>query len=174
MSVRIQIEIHRLTSWYQIATHHPSTAADDTTAALETRRQKQARDFLIANMDPALKAYLDKMSDDTVARANKQDDDSKAILKAVATQTARIDALVSWKPELEARFAQLESAVATLQAASSALAPTPPSTDPRRLQLHRSRARSKGNQATARHCNPGDLRRRPSSRRRIPRSRVWP
>ena len=84
-------------------------------------------------MDPALKAYLDKMSDDTIARANKQDDDSKAILKAVATQTARIDALVSWKPEMEERFAQLESSVAALQAASTSTAPSsgsPPSATP--------------------------------------------
>uniref|UniRef100_M8CAT1 Uncharacterized protein n=1 Tax=Aegilops tauschii TaxID=37682 RepID=M8CAT1_AEGTA len=54
-------------------------------------------------MDPALKAYLDKMSDEATARANKQDGDNNAILQALATQTARIDSLVTWKPELEAR-----------------------------------------------------------------------
>jgi hypothetical protein len=85
-------------------------------------------------MDPALKAYLDKMNDEAIARANKQDDNNKAILKAVATQTARIDALVCWRPELEARFAQLESSVAALQAASAPTAPSsgspPPVTPP--------------------------------------------
>lgn len=85
-------------------------------------------------MDPALKAYLDKLNDEAIARANKQDDDNRAILKAVATQTARIDALVTWKPELEARFAQLELSVAALQAASSSTAPStgspPPATPP--------------------------------------------
>ncbi|KAE8767146.1 hypothetical protein D1007_61531 [Hordeum vulgare] len=75
-------------------------------------------------MDPVLKAYLDKMSDDAAARANKQDSATNAILQAVATQTARIDTLVTWKPELEARFAQLELSVAALQAAS------PPTTTP--------------------------------------------
>ncbi|XP_044419836.1 uncharacterized protein [Triticum aestivum] len=75
-------------------------------------------------MDPALKAYLDKMSDEATARANKQDGDNNAILQALATQTARIDSLVTWKPELEARFAQLELSVAALQAASSSTAPS--------------------------------------------------
>uniref|UniRef100_A0A453DDL0 Reverse transcriptase domain-containing protein n=1 Tax=Aegilops tauschii subsp. strangulata TaxID=200361 RepID=A0A453DDL0_AEGTS len=91
---------------------------------LETRSQKQARDHLLATMDLALKAYLDKMSDEAAARANKQEGDNSAILQALATQTARIDALVTWKPELEARFAQLELSVAALQAASPSTAPS--------------------------------------------------
>ncbi|VAI24746.1 unnamed protein product [Triticum turgidum subsp. durum] len=69
-------------------------------------------------MDPALKSYLDKMSEEAATRARKQAEDNNAILQALATQTARIDSLVNWKPELEARFAQLEQSVAALQAAS--------------------------------------------------------
>ncbi|KAF7079270.1 hypothetical protein CFC21_083525 [Triticum aestivum] len=102
----------------------PFHAATAQISVLETRRQKQVRDHLIATMDPALKAYLDKMSDEATARANKQDGDNNAILQALATQTARIDSLVTWKPELEARFTQLELSVAALQAASSSTAPS--------------------------------------------------
>ncbi|KAE8814362.1 hypothetical protein D1007_08430 [Hordeum vulgare] len=98
------------------ATYHPSPPPP--IAVLDTRRRKQAREHLLATMDPVLKAYLDKMSEDAAARAKKQDSDTNAILQAVATHTARIDALVTWKPELEARFVQLELSVAALQAAS--------------------------------------------------------
>ncbi|KAE8813343.1 hypothetical protein D1007_09496 [Hordeum vulgare] len=90
------------------ASHLPPSAPSSppsSVTALETRSQKHTRDSFFATMDPMMKAYLDKMNDDAVARATKQDVDNKAILKAVATQSAWIDALVSWKPELEARFA---------------------------------------------------------------------
>ncbi|KAE8795843.1 hypothetical protein D1007_29287 [Hordeum vulgare] len=85
----------------EIATYHPSapTYPPSPVAALETRRQKHARDAFFTTMDLVLKAYLDKMNDDVVSRAAKQDDDNKAILKAMATQSAWIDALVSWKME---------------------------------------------------------------------------
>lgn len=90
---------------------------------LDTRRRKQARDHLLATMNPDLRAYHNKMSDDATARANKQDSDTSTILQALAAQTARIDSLVTWKPELEARFVRLELSVAALQAAP----PTPAS-----------------------------------------------
>lgn len=96
-------------------------------------------------MDPGLKAYLDKMSDEAAARtnkmsdeaaarANKQDGNNNTILQALATQSAWIDSLVTRKPEMEARFAQLELSVAALQAASSSMTPSdgspPPATPP--------------------------------------------
>ncbi|KAE8767253.1 hypothetical protein D1007_61423 [Hordeum vulgare] len=102
-------------------------------------------------MDPVLKAYLDNMSDEAAARANKKDSATNTILQAVATQTARIDTLITWKPELEARFAHLELSVAALQATS------PPTTTSNGSP--QSRARSTGNQATTHLCTPGSLRR---------------
>ncbi|KAI4984323.1 hypothetical protein ZWY2020_057555 [Hordeum vulgare] len=92
------------------ASHLPPSAPPSppsSVAALETRSQKHACDAFFATIDPVLKAYLDKMNDDAAARAAKQDVDNKAILKAVATQSAWIDALISWKPELKAESASL-------------------------------------------------------------------
>lgn len=115
-------------------------------------------------MDPALKAYLDKMSDEATtradkmreeatARAKKQDGDTTTILQALATQTTRIDSHVTWKPELEARFAQLKLSVRR----SKQHRPRPHDQPyPCHLRpLPWSRARSKGNQATTRHYTPG-------------------
>ncbi|KAI4983885.1 hypothetical protein ZWY2020_025751, partial [Hordeum vulgare] len=106
------------------ASHLPPSAPSSppsSVTALETRSQKHTRDSFFATMDPMMKAYLDKMNDDAVARATKQDVDNKAILKAVATQSAWIDAL-------------LELSVAYLQAASTSVAPTseslPPASSP--------------------------------------------
>ena len=127
------------------------------TTTLETRRQKQARDSLIANMVPVLKAYLDKLNDEAITRARHQEEDNKAILQAGATQTARVDAPVTWKPELEARFAQLKLSVRR----SKQHRPRPhhqPYPCPLR-PLPWSRARSKGNHAAARHCTLGILHR---------------
>ena len=62
-------------------------------------------------MDPALKEYLDKLHQD--AKAN-----SAHVLKQLQTQSSQIEDLLRWKPDLEARFAKLETTVVTLQAAA--------------------------------------------------------
>ncbi|KAE8776820.1 hypothetical protein D1007_50513 [Hordeum vulgare] len=60
-------------------------------------------------MDPALKEYLDKMDHDAKS-------DSANILKQLQTQTAHIDDLLRWKPDLKDRFSKVESMVTKLQA----------------------------------------------------------
>ena len=75
-------------------------------------------------MDPELRAYLDRLDSNTSERAAVADARSASILKAFDAQIARIDALTAWKPDLEARFAQLELSVAALHAASSPAATT--------------------------------------------------
>lgn len=74
-------------------------------------------------MNPDLRAYLDRMNEYAAARADKMNNDVDTILKALAAQTARIDSLATWKPDLEACFAKLELSVTALQA-------VPPTTTP--------------------------------------------
>jgi hypothetical protein len=69
-------------------------------------------------MDPALKEYLDSMRADAAALQSsidavhaKQDDMSHQI----EYQSTHLLDLCGWKPEIEARFAQLEATVANLQ-----------------------------------------------------------
>lgn len=94
---------------------------------LETRHRVHARQVLLAAMDPALKEYLDKLHQDAK-------NDSATVLKQLQTQTSQIDDLLRWKSDLEARFAKLETTVASLQAAtppaSSGAAPLIPSPPP--------------------------------------------
>ena len=84
-------------------------------------------------MDPALKEYLDKLHQDAKA-------DSAHVLKQLQAQSSQIDDLLHWKPDLEARFAKLESTVAALRATappSGAVIPQHlPSLLPARGDLH--------------------------------------
>lgn len=119
-------------------------------------------------MDPELRACLDRLDSNANERAaaadaksNERaaaaDAKSNSILKALDAQTERIDALVAWRLELEARFAKLELSVAALQAASPAAA----TLVDRRCRLPSSRrpATSTGTLATARRISPEDPRR---------------
>lgn len=69
---------------------------------------RQARSQLAA-MDPAVEAFLERL--DSTMKAQ-----SKAIAEIQAS-TAKIDALVAWRPDLEKRVADLGDAVAALQLA---------------------------------------------------------
>ncbi|KAE8807166.1 hypothetical protein D1007_16580 [Hordeum vulgare] len=119
------------------ASHLPpyaSPSAPYSVSALETRSKEHTGDAFFATLDPVLKAHLDKMNDDAVARAARKEVNNKAILEAMAMQSTWIDALVSSKPELEARFTQLELSFENLQATSTSVTPTseslPPATSP--------------------------------------------
>lgn len=93
---------------------------------LETCGRKQAREALVSNMDPELRAYLEHVNNDAVAH-------SDAILKVLAVQTSRIDDLATWKSDLEACFVALESKVSALQLVRPAAAAStgePVATDP--------------------------------------------
>lgn len=61
-------------------------------------------------MDPTLKEYLDKPHQDAKT-------DSVFVLKQLQTQSSQIEDLLPWKPDLEARYAKLETTVTTLKAA---------------------------------------------------------
>lgn len=129
-------------------TYHPFAS----TVKLDTYHQKQVRKALLATMDPELCAYLDKMSSDAVARADKMNNDVNTILKALVAHTARIDSLTTWKPDLEAYFAKLELSVSTLQATPPATRSSVESRRPRQQVI------STDNQATMSRSTPGGLR----------------
>ena len=92
------------------ATHHPAVA-------LETLRQASARVQLFATMDPALKSYLDKFTETLTKASDDTRADIKELKAQIGVQTAQVEELVAWKPDLEARFSKLQEAVSLLQAA---------------------------------------------------------
>ena len=73
--------------------HVVSVAISPLFRALETRKQTADRQRLLATMDPALKSYLDKLTE-TLTKANK---DTQADIKDLSTridsQSAQVDAL---------------------------------------------------------------------------------
>ncbi|KAI5018437.1 hypothetical protein ZWY2020_043325 [Hordeum vulgare] len=73
---------------------------------LETRQRVHAWQVFLAAMDPALKEYLDQMPRDAKS-------DSLSVLKQLQAQSSQINDQLCWKPDLEARFAKLETMVAT-------------------------------------------------------------
>jgi hypothetical protein len=83
---------------------------------METRKQQQdraARDLLIANMDPTMKAGFDSVKlsiaeSITASVAN-------AVTAALQDTNAKLDGFLAWKPELDARVLDLQNAVLDLQ-----------------------------------------------------------
>lgn len=71
-------------------------------------------------MDPMLKDYLDKLHQDSKADTAIVMYRLEAQASQLRNQTQQIDDLLRWKPDLEARFAKLETMVATLQATTQA------------------------------------------------------
>jgi hypothetical protein len=133
-------------------------------------------------MDPALKDYLDSLKGDMAqlqrsvdtrldAVMHKQD----SLVQQITNQSDRLSDLCGWKPDLEARFADLQATVTDLKRAQPSLAAAasgseipgastaPPSS---------TRVRSTGNSATATALLPEVLRRWPPCRRRYLRSWV--
>ena len=82
---------------------------------LETCKQTADRQRLLATMDPALKSYLDKLTE-TLTKANEDTRaDIKGLSARIDSQSARVDALTTWKPDLESRLSKLQETVGMLQ-----------------------------------------------------------
>lgn len=66
-------------------------------------------------MDPALKAYLDKLQENLMKASDDTRADIKELKAQIDNQTSQVKALMAWQPDLEARFSKLQEAVAVLQ-----------------------------------------------------------
>jgi hypothetical protein len=66
-------------------------------------------------MDPALREYLDRMELNANARSDSIVATQQGLSQQIAAQTVQLRDLADWRPDLEARFAQLQGAVADLQ-----------------------------------------------------------
>ena len=75
-------------------------------------------------MDPALKSYLDKLTE-TLTKANE---DTRADIKQLAgridTQAAQVEEPSAWKPDLKDRISKLQEAVGALQGERASAATT--------------------------------------------------
>ena len=76
-------------------------------------------------MDPTLKSYLDDMRKDSAEiklSISANGDKISSLAQRFESQTAQIAELRGWKPDLEARFTQLQTTVNELQRAQSSSA----------------------------------------------------
>lgn len=125
----------------------------------------------MAAMDPSIQAFLDRLDSTLVA-------DTMAIA-SIQASTAKIDDIISWRPDLERRVADLSEAVAALQLERCLLRRRPRESTRRQRPaapipaLWRARQHQlKGLWTTASLTFPGGCRRRPLRRRRRSRQRV--
>ncbi|XP_037463354.1 uncharacterized protein LOC119335320 [Triticum dicoccoides] len=89
---------------------------------METRKQIADRQRLFATMDPALKAYLDKLTETLTQASADTRTDIQGLKGQINAQSEQVEALAAWQPDLEARFAKLQESVSALQSTQSSRA----------------------------------------------------